>query len=440
MDPTPVDAGVDAAGGMGGGSIGTGGQGAQGGGGQGSGGQGGAAPELVAAKMAAGDAHGCAIGPQGTLRCWGSNEFGQLGQGNTSHLGDEPGELPPADVPLGEPVLEVALGGAHTCVRLEGGSVRCFGYNEFGQLGQGNTSHIGDEPGELPPPVVDVGGTVMQLVAGGRHTCALLSTGGVRCWGDNDYGQLGQGHTSPIGDEPGEMPPPEVPLGGAATYLFAGYDHTCARMETGALRCWGKNESGQLGLGSTNSVGDEPGEMPPPDVLLGGTIAMGGAGDEHTCALLTSGAVRCWGTNKRFQLGHPDVDGIGDAPGEMPPPDVAIGEGTPTGIGSGHRFNCVRTAEGSLRCWGHNSAGQCGSGATTYVGDMPGELPPPDVAVGGASPVSEVAAGYSHVCVRLESAAIRCWGKGQNGALGSGSTDDVGDDESPASMADVTVF
>ncbi len=391
-------------------------------------------------RLTAGDAHSCAINAAGALRCWGNSDYGQLGYGTTSALGNEPGEMPPPDVNPGGAVIEVVAGGAHTCVRLSGGKVRCWGFNEYGQLGRGDLAPVGDEPGELPPAEVDLGGPVAQLVAGGLHTCALLETGAVRCWGGNDYGQLGQGNSLPIGDEPGEMPPPDVPLGEPAAYLFSGYTHTCARMVSGALRCWGNNEAGQLGIGTTNSVGDEPGEMPPPEVSVGGIVAQGAAGGEHTCALLTTGALRCWGDNTHFQLGNPTIERIGGAPGEMPPPDVSLGTGTPSAIETGDRFTCVLLPEGAVRCFGLNSAGQCGAGITMYVGDMPGESPPADVDVGGASPAVELAAGYSHICARLASGAIRCWGSGGTGALGLGSQDNVGDDEKPATPPDVPVF
>ncbi|MDI1447503.1 RCC1 domain-containing protein [Polyangium sp. 6x1] len=435
-DTNPSDGGV--AGGPGGdmGDAGTAGAGGAGGAG------GGALPPASPspARIAAGDGHSCAVGAAGSLRCWGYNEFGQLGYGTASTLGDEPGEMPPADVHPGGTVVEVVTGGAHTCARLVDGKVHCWGYNEYGQLGRGDVSSVGDEPGELPPADIELGGPVTQLVAGGLHTCALFASGAVRCWGGNEYGQLGQGHTLPIGDEPGEMPPPEVPLDGPAEYLFAGYTHTCARMASGALRCWGNNEHGQLGYGSTNSLGDEPGEMPPADVPVGGIVARGAGGGEHTCAILTTGVVRCWGDNARFQLGDPTIESIGGAPGQMPPPDVTLGAGTPVSVEAGDRFTCALFSEGVVRCWGLNSAGQCGAGITTFVGDMPGEIPPADVAVGGVSPVVEMSAGYSHICVRLDAGAIRCWGSGGAGALGLGSLNDVGKGETPASQPDVPVF
>jgi alpha-tubulin suppressor-like RCC1 family protein len=412
-------------------------------GGAGAGGAGGGVLPLeppLPTRIATGDGHSCALNAEGALRCWGYNEFGQLGYGTASSIGDEPGEMPPADVEAGATVVEVVAGGAHTCARLLDGKVRCWGFNEYGQLGRGDLSAVGDEPGELPPADVDLGEPATQLVAGGLHTCALLQSGVVRCWGGNDYGQLGQGNTLPIGDEPGEMPPPDVPLGEPASHLFAGYTHTCARMASGTLRCWGNNEHGQLGYGTTSSVGDGVGEMPPADVPVGGIVARGAGGGEHTCAILTTGVVRCWGDNAHFQLGDPVSKSIGGAAGQMPPPDVSLGTGLPLSIEAGDRFTCVLFSGGAVRCWGLNSAGQCGAGITTFVGDMAAELPPADVAVGGASPVAELSAGHSHACVRLSSGAIRCWGGGGSGALGQGSLDNVGDGETPASQPDVSVF
>ncbi|HWN68387.1 MAG TPA: chromosome condensation regulator, partial [Haliangium sp.] len=153
---------------------------------------------------AAGEKHTCALREDGRVRCWGTNDSGELGQGHREDIGDNelPSSLP--DVELGSRAMQIAAQDDHTCALLEDGAVRCWGQNRSGELGQGHTQSIGDD--ELPASVdvVDVGGRVVEIAAGRYHTCALLEEGTLRCWGSNWAGQLGYGHTRLIGDN--ELP------------------------------------------------------------------------------------------------------------------------------------------------------------------------------------------------------------------------------------------
>jgi len=180
---------------------------------------------------------------------------------------------PVVTVPVTNPpvvtVPAISAGGYHTCALLSSGAVKCWGYNTYGQLGLGRMNSRGDEDGEMGAalPVVDLGSgvTVTAISAGRFHTCALLSSGAVKCWGDNAYGQLGFGDMNSRGDEDGEMGAalPVVDLGSGVTVtaISAGGYHTCALLSSGAVKCWGDNANGQLGFGDTNRRGDEDGEM-----------------------------------------------------------------------------------------------------------------------------------------------------------------------------------
>jgi alpha-tubulin suppressor-like RCC1 family protein len=257
----------------------------------------------------------CAITTDDALRCWGQNFAGELGLGNKGNgVGDAPGELPKSDLPVGFSPVQVVHGNQHTCVRSAAGKVRCWGGNSFGQLGYGNTVDLGDNPGELPTADVNVGGTAIDLSAGLEHNCVILNTGAVRCWGNNDLGQLGLGNKTVIGNGPGEMPPASVNLGGLATQLATGEAHTCALLDNGKVRCWGENNFGQLGLGNTKTIGDGPGEMPPADTQLGAlALAIyGGTNANHHCVLLAGSQLRCWGLNSAGQLGIGSEINIGD--------------------------------------------------------------------------------------------------------------------------------
>ena len=348
--------------------------------------------------------------------------FGQLGYESTDGIGAQPGQMPPPDVDVGGTVVQLVAGGYHTCALLDTGAVRCWGIGS--SLGYENTETIGDQAGEMPPSDVDVGGTTVQIAAGEFHTCALLDDGTVRCWGHNEAGQLGYGHSDTIGDEQGEMPPPEVDVGGTVIGITAGVGHTCALLIGGVVRGWGWGSVGQLGSGDTAHIGDAPMEMPPPDVDIGGVATSIDTYGWHTCAVLVTGSVRCWGRNFNGQLGYGHTDDLGDQPSEMPPPDVDVGS-TVTQVVTGYSRTCARLTGGAVRCWGRNHVGQLGYEHTDDIGDDINEMPPADVSLGG--PASALAAGASQTCAIVDS-GVRCWGAGDAGELGNGSTEHIGDD------------
>jgi alpha-tubulin suppressor-like RCC1 family protein len=176
--------------------------------------------------------------------------------------------LPAVSLGAGKTAVALAVGASHTCALLNDSSVKCWGYNDYGQLGLGDTANRGDSAGEmgdnLPALSLGAGKTAIALASGSQHTCALLNDGSVKCWGYNDYGPLGLGDTANRGDSAGEMGEslPVVSLGARKTAaLAAGGYYTCALLNDGSVKCWGYNEHGQLGLGDTDNRGDNPGEM-----------------------------------------------------------------------------------------------------------------------------------------------------------------------------------
>ena len=341
------------------------------------------------AQVAPARIHTCALFVGGGVRCWGHPSEGALGfyfkdeDGLWAEIGDEEEDMPPPEVDLGGlPAVSIAAGDSHSCAALAGGTVTCWGDNTNGQLGRGDTASICDDPGEKPLAGVDLGGVIVQLAASGSTTCALLEGGAVKCWGANESGQLGRGDTESIGDEPGEMPPADVDLGGAAVQISVGRSqastHVCALMANGAVRCWGAGEYGRLGYGDQANIGDEPGEMPPADVDLGGAAVQISAGGLHTCALMASGAVRCWGAAIWGQIGYGSDEDLGDEPGEMPPPDVDLG-GPAVQVAAGRVHTCFLLEDGGVKCVGFAAEGQLGQGDLTPLGDNPWEMPPPYV-------------------------------------------------------------
>ncbi len=325
----------------------------------------------------AGGAHACALFDLGRVTCWGYNAYGQLGAGNTAQRGDGPGEMGNAltivDLGSGRSALSITAGWSHTCALLDDGSVKCWGYNSFGQLGQGDTGFRGDRPGELgdalPPIDLGTGRTATAIEAGLDHTCALLDDRSVKCWGWNHYGQLGLGDRDTRGDQSGEMGDALLPIdlgtGRTATAITAGGALSCALLDDGTVKCWGLRDRG-----------DGPGEMgdalPVSPVGAGRTAVAITAGIRHACALLDDGSLRCWGTNTAGQLG------LGDRTDRslysaVPPIDLGAGR-TATAVTAWWAHTCARLDTGAVKCWGGGVYGQLGQGDTANRGDDPGEM------------------------------------------------------------------
>lgn len=209
-------------------------------------------------------------------------------------------------------MADVAAGNRMTCVRLTGGDVRCFGDAELGQLGYGNRIDIGVGQNNTPAaqPPVDVGGAVAELyLATGAHICARVSTGQVRCWGSGFEGRLGYGNTNNVGDATTPASHPALVLPGVPLTLHAGGAHTCALFGPNDVRCWGRNQEGQLGLGDTEIRGDSIAEQPAslPSVSTGGPVVQVASGGFFSCARFADLTIACWGDNTKGQLGFGDM-------------------------------------------------------------------------------------------------------------------------------------
>jgi alpha-tubulin suppressor-like RCC1 family protein len=388
------------------------------------------------AAVTAGESHACAIISAGAVRCWGANSQGQLGDGTVT---DRP--TPAVVTGLTTGASSVSGGLAHTCAVVSG-AVKCWGDNYFGQLGDGTTSRS-----ILPVDVVGLGAGAVAVAATDYHTCALMASGGVKCWGRNAFGQLGDGTTT------SRLTPVDVSDLTTATSLTIGYSHGCVRTATGGVRCWGGNSFGQLGDGTTT------GRLVPVDVVgLTGVVASVGAGHYHTCAVTVSGATLCWGMNNEGELG----DGSSDR--RLTPVPVSGSAAGGANVAGGYTHTCATTAGGGIRCWGANNAGQLGHGTTTTrmtPVDVPGltsggarvavglwhtcavttaggvrcwgsnwagqlgdgttsvRVVPSDVSV---SDVVSVAAKGMHTCVLTSGGGLKCWGMNSGGELGDGTT------------------
>jgi alpha-tubulin suppressor-like RCC1 family protein len=386
-----------------------------------------------APEVAAGDRHTCAV-RAGEVFCWGYNAYGQLGIGSRQSRGADRTPLVPVDLE-GRRAIGIAAGGRHTCALTSdgdpsAGAAVCWGDDSFGQLGLSDGLARGTAPGDVFDAVpLGADRAVASLAAGLYHTCALLRDGGVVCWGDNRFGQLGVGGGSAPGSTANLAFTP-VALGEAARALSAGAYHTCAVLVSGAVRCWGWNDFGQVSSGDP-STGD-PAASPLVTVAVPPAQAVA-AGGFHSCALLQTGAVSCWGLGYAGRLGvavdvhHPVV-----APGTV----VDLGPGRRArAIAAGATHTCALLDDFSVKCWGFNVDGELGLGDTSNRGDdeaLGADLP--RVALGG-DPVSRLSVGANHSCV-VQAANIKCWGlNGNSGRLGVGDTFNRGDHPSPAISA-----
>lgn len=314
-------------------------------------------------------AHSCVVTKAGGVKCWGNNFAGALGDGAG------PSSTTPVDVVgLSSGMTAVAVGGTHSCALTGAGGVKCWGGNRFGQVGDGTTNDRST--------AVAVSGSqtgVTAIAAGSYHSCALTAKGGVECWGDA-YGS---------------MPAPVSGLQRGVIAIAAGSSHRCALTSAGGVRCWGSNSEGQLGDGTTSS------RATPVDVvgLTSGVTAIA-AGGEHTCALTTSGAVECWGADFRGELG----DGTSTFAARSTPVGVVGLSSGVTAIAAGDAHSCALMSNGDVRCWGRDDFGQLGDGTTAF-----GRWAPVGVVGYGAAAVTALASRSVKVSrARVATIVLRC--------------------------------
>jgi len=302
---------------------------------------------MAQSSLSLGSHHSCALTSAGAVKCWGLNSGGQLGNGtnvNSSAAVDVNG--------LGTGVIAISAGTFYTCALTSAGAVKCWGANNRGQLGDGTTTAK-----NVPTDVSGLGSGVVAVSAGGHHSCALTSAGAVKCWGYNNVGQLGDGTTTTrsVPVDVSGLGSGVVAVSAGGTYATGDQYHSCALTSAGAAKCWGFNSSGQVGDGSntTRSV--------PVDVSgLGAGVAAVSTGFQHSCALTSAGTAKCWGYNTYGQLGD------GTSTGKNVPVDVSgLGSGV-IAIHSGGNHTCSLMSTNAVKCWGINTYGQLGvSGITS---------------------------------------------------------------------------
>jgi alpha-tubulin suppressor-like RCC1 family protein len=389
-------------------------------------------PPACSDDVSAGGLHSCAVRKDGSVWCWGRNDFGQLGDSTTVD------SAIPVQVMGMKNAVAVGAGSASSCALDNAGTVFCWGRNDAGQLGDGTMSDS-----RAPVAVSNLTG-VSQISIGANHACVLKTDGSVACWGANMDGQLGDGTTT------ARNTAGAVDVGGQVTSISAGSDISCAVLGDGRVKCWGENNEGELGVGDMMN-------HPRPTAVVGVTNAMQvSAGDDHTCVLDKNGFVYCAGLNDEGQLGNGTqmssptfvrVDAsIGAIQIEAGDRHTCMIDGTQfhdvwcwgsddngrgtDGLGGFHtrperglltdvskvsaggEHTCAVDLEGAIRCAGFNRRGQLGDGRAITTG-----APTP---VPGITNATLVATGARHSCAALADGRIMCWGENDEGECGNG--------------------
>gem|GEM_PF-998835 len=374
--------------------------------------------------------HSCATSSQGYTYCWGYGYDGRLGNGTNSSY------VTPQFQPTAEQTFTDIVGGVSGCRVSQAGALECWGNGDLGELGNGSFGYS-----SLPTPVVDAASGMRSVKFGGSYfACSISQWGGVRCWGRGQEGQLGNGNLSDY-----SVPTDVIGLASGVTDVALGNSHACALTSRGAVKCWGQNTYGQIGNGNNIQY------VGPQDVIgLGYGVAKIKARDNRTCALLTSkrlacwgdgsstpsyvsgldsniidftlgsmhacaltndGAVYCWGNTGSGRLGNGIV---GNYPLSIADAVTGLSSGVAR-IAAGHSHTCALMTTGGLKCWGVGNSGQVGNG---NFGDA---LIPADV-VGLTKGVTSILASGNNTCAIVAGAELKCWGTGYPGLLGNGSS------------------
>ena len=370
-------------------------------------------------QLSASDGHTCVRFEGGGLKCWGFGHLGQLGYGDTSHRGGGANQmgsdLPWVNLGAGRGAKQVAVGNSYTCAIRDDDSLMCWGINDTGQLGNGGTVICrGSITCAKSPTLVNLGTGVSakKVAVHHRHTCAILDDDSVKCWGSNVSGQLGYSDTT------NRSTPPDTSIdfgvGKSAKKIALGAFHACAILNDDSLKCWGYNDWGQVGDGTITD------RHAPVSVNLGAgrsaqEIALG---ENHTCAILDDNTLKCWGKNSDGQLGSSSNLDCDNSYCTKTPTAVVFGESRyAQAVDLGVLHTCTLLDDGSVVCWGTQSGflvtGDFVGGLLGYGNSNNLSTPPTtgvDLGTDLTAQILEV--GHRHNCALLSDHTIKCWGGG----------------------------
>lgn len=339
---------------------------------------------IYATALSVGGTHACALLNNGTVACWGSNSSGELGDGTyTKHL-------TATIVPGLNNILSISAGGEHTCALTNTNKIKCWGSNSFGQLGDGTKKNR-----NTPVDTVALSDEVIKIDASIEHTCAILKSGKVICWGMGLYGRLGNEDA----ERTNPLPLIVSNLDESISNISSKHEHTCALTTSGKVMCWGKNSNGEIGDGTGVGIRKTP-------------VNVSGLGDRNiqivtgftsSCVLTNSGEVKCWG--------WVGLQGFVDSPVVL---DTFASQNIGIAIGAFHI--CVINQRGEIMCLGDNDEGQLGDGTTkTNYGVV--------MVRGLSDRVSFIDSFFNTTCALTTNGEIWCWGNNNIGQLGNDTTE-----------------
>ncbi|HTB73416.1 MAG TPA: hypothetical protein VK762_09245 [Polyangiaceae bacterium] len=354
---------------------------------------------LKATAIAAGEGHTCALLSDGSVRCWGANNDGQLGSTTTQMYGSVTAAATPQTVTgLTSGVKAIAAGDFTTCALLTNGTVQCWGLNTWGNVGTSSSSSCGGDLCVTAPVAVSgLSGAAVAIAVGYQVTCALISGGTVECWGNNSNGELGNGMLTSS-----SSPQPVSGLTNA-TAIAAGAFHVCALRSDHTVVCWGDNGDDQLGVAQSVCSGSEPCSTTP--VQAGGISNASALASAYIVnCVLAGGGVECWGALQW---------GLGDqaATSESYNPIAVANAGSAVSVAVGTQSMCVLFASGAVSCWGDEPLGD----GTTNTSPTP-------VPVSNLTSATALALGLQHKCALLSNGTVSCWSDNTYGQLGNGTT------------------
>lgn len=335
-------------------------------------------------KVAVGAKHMCAINSNSVLKCWGSNSYGQLGNGNTTS------SSAPQIIDSGTTYQSVSTGAFHTCAITTAGVLKCWGDYNYGKLGiSGASAYV------TSPTIIDAGTLYTKVSAGDNGTCAITTSGILKCWGCNSYGEVGNGSNLT------QTTPVTINSGTNYSVVAVGVYHTCAITSAGALQCWGNNASGELG-DSRNE-----GSSPLPITVTSGTnyltVAAGGG---FTCAITSANLMKCWGAADNGEVGNGTTAAV-YYPGSVDP------SVTYSSVFAATNHACAITTAGLMKCWGQNNYGEIADGTNVT------RLTP--TAIDTGTVYSTAAVGLVNTCGITSSNALKCSGSNSDTQAPDGS-------------------
>ena len=385
----------------------------------------------ILGQISSGMSHSCALTAQGRVLCWGEGDNGRLGNGDSSH-GDKDH---PVTVVVGEDgttplegIVQISAGGTHTCALTVLGRVLCWGEGANGRLGNDDSTGVDQEQ---PVTVVKTEGStaplkdIVQISAGGTHTCALTSQGGVVCWGEGSSGELGNGSSLQSDAPVGVVASADgTKLLGEIIQISSGDAHTCALTAQKSVVCWG--DGGNARLGNDDSLNEDK-NYPVAVVAADGEVGLlqdivqVGSGRSHSCAVTSLGRAVCWGLGLDGQLGNDNfvansvpISVIENDGSTNPLEDIVQ-------VSLGYFHTCALTSQGQVKCWGRGSSGQLGNDGTDNR-EYPVAVVENDGSGSFLNKMLQVSSGGEHTCALSIGGKVVCWGKGDDGRLGDGAS------------------